>query len=134
MRRWQSCRDITEKLHPYKQLTVEEKYEMMKSFMKEFVTTAKASKLTELRDGWHVEEDHQSCDIIFLEDANDQLINEESRRIIFTKKNVTIKRYNETTIFDLSNKTYTKKRTEIEIRVMKFLLPTKARFLSLIDT
>jgi acetyltransferase-like isoleucine patch superfamily enzyme len=128
------AKDITEKLHPYKQLTVEEKYEMMKSFMKEFVTTAKASKLTELRNGWHVEEDHQSYDIIFLEEANDQLITEESKRIIFTKKNVTSKRYSETTIFDLSNKTYTKKRTEIEIRVMKFLLPTKARFLPLTAT
>jgi tetrahydrodipicolinate N-succinyltransferase len=70
------AKDITEKLHPYKQLTVEEKYEMMKSFMKEFVTTAKASKLTELRNGWHVEENHQSYDIIFLEEANDQFINE----------------------------------------------------------
>jgi len=123
------AKDITEKLHPYKQVTVEEKYEMMKKFMKEFVTAVKANNLTELENGWHIEEDHQSYNIIFLEEANDQAIKEDAKEIIFAKKNTTSKYCYETTIFDLSNKTYTKRRTEIEIRVIRFLLPTKARFL-----
>lgn len=49
-------------------------------------------------------------------------------KIIFTKKNVTTKKYKKVTIFDLSTKKYTKRRTKLEIEIIKFLLISKARF------
>jgi hypothetical protein len=63
-----------------------------------------------------------------MDKTDDKSLGEDLPRIVFTKKNVAIKDYRNTTIFDLSTKKYTKRRTPFEIAVMKFLLYSKARF------
>ena len=124
------ARDITDRLHPYKELSIDDKYEMMKTFMKEFVGTFDEKSVIELENGWRIRENKQAYEIIFLQEINDKSIEEDdSTKVIFTKKNATAKSFKKVTIFDLSTKKYTKKRTEIEIKVMKFLLSSKARFL-----
>ena len=121
------ARDITDKIHPYREITIEEKYEMMKKFMKDFVDASYKGNALELRNGWRVKDGKHVYEIIFLPEANDKSVENNLTKVIFTKKNTT-KNYKNVTIFDLSTKKYTKRRTKIEINVIKSLLYSKARF------
>lgn len=120
------ARDLTDKLRPYKELTIDEKYAMMRRFMEEFVCSKEGMIRTE--NGWRVGKGKNEYEIVFLERVDDKSQQKDTVRIIFTKKNMTEGSYRNTTIFDLSTKTYTKTRTFAEIAVIKSLLYAKARF------
>ena len=124
------ARDITDKVPTYRKVTLQEKYEMMKGFEKDFVEAFYKKTVHETKNGWRIKEGEETCEITFLEEANDKNVKEgNSTKLVFTKKNAVTNSYNKTTIFDLNTKTYTKKRTELEIKAIKFLLYSKARFL-----
>ena len=120
------ARDLTDKLRPYKELTIDEKYAMMRRFMEEFVCSKEGMMRTE--NGWRVGKGKNEYEIVFLERVDDESQQKDTVRIIFTKKNMTEGSYRNTTIFDLSTKTYTKTRTFAEIAIIKSLLYAKARF------
>ena len=121
------ARDLTDKLKPYKEITIDEKYAMMRKFMEEFVSSQKG--LVKIKNGWRVGEGKNTYEIVFLEKVDNKSLREDSFKIIFTKKNTATRNYRKTTIFDLSAKTYTKRRTFAEIAVIKSLLYSKARFI-----
>jgi acetyltransferase-like isoleucine patch superfamily enzyme len=120
------ARDLTDKLRPYKELTIDEKYAMMRRFMEEFVCSKEGMTRTE--NGWRVGKGKNEYEIVFLERVDDESQQKDTVRIVFTKKNMTEGSYRNTTIFDLSTKTYTKTRTFAEIAIIKSLLYAKARF------
>ena len=119
------AKDITDKLQPYKEISLDEKYEMMKKFMEEFASSRNAEKI---HDGWRIPKEKDTYEIVFMEDANNKTVQKDVPQVIFTKKNTVTKSLRKTTIFDLETKTYTKKRTAAEIAVIKSLLYSKARF------
>jgi len=124
------ARDITDKVPTYRKITLQEKYEMMKSFERDFVEAFYKKTAHVTRNGWQIEEGEETYEIMFLEEANDENVEvNNSTKLVFTKKNAVRRNYKRTTIFDLAAKTYTKKRTELEIKAIKFLLYSKARFL-----
>jgi acetyltransferase-like isoleucine patch superfamily enzyme len=124
------ARDITAKVTPYKIISLDEKYQMMREFMLEFIESIADKSVRSLSNGWHITENHEEYEILFCELVDDDTFTDDSHRVVFTKKNDLILRsHNYISIFDLSTKTYTKKRTEIESRIIRFLLPYKARFL-----
>jgi len=94
--------------------------------MEEFVCSKEGMIRTE--NGWRVGKGKNEYEIVFLERVDDKSQQKDTVRIIFTKKNMTEGSYRNTTIFDLSTKTYTKTRTFAEIAVIKSLLYAKARF------
>ncbi|MDH7487660.1 MAG: hypothetical protein QHJ81_15490, partial [Anaerolineae bacterium] len=55
-------------------------------------------------------------------------IGEDSEKLIVTKKNLVKGDYQYVTVFDLSRREYTKRRTESEIALIGFLLSYRARF------
>jgi acetyltransferase-like isoleucine patch superfamily enzyme len=119
------ARDITDKLQPYTEISLDEKYEMMRNFMEEFASSRNATKT---HDGWRITKDKSIYEIVFMECANNKTVQKDVPRVIFTKKNTVTKNLRKTTIFDLATKTYTKRRTAAEIAVIKSLLYSKARF------
>jgi maltose O-acetyltransferase len=124
------AKDITDKVPTYRKITLQEKYEMMRGFEKDFVEAFYKKTAHETENGWRIEEGNETYEIIFLEEANDKNVKgDDATKLVFTKKNAVTNSYNRTTIFDLNTKTYTKKRTELEIKAIKFLLYSKARFL-----
>jgi acetyltransferase-like isoleucine patch superfamily enzyme len=120
------ARDITDKLQPYKEISLDEKYEMMKKFMEEFASSRNA---TETNEGWRITNDKETYEIAFIEKTETKSISKDVTTVIFTKKNTVTKDLGRTTIFDLATKTYTKRRTTPEIAVIKSLLYAKARFI-----
>jgi acetyltransferase-like isoleucine patch superfamily enzyme len=124
------ARDITEKVTPYVNVTLEQKYKMMRTFMLEFLESTANKKVTTIPDGWHVKEKCQEYDILFYETVKDKALVDDYVKIVFTKKNfLPSSHYRHISIFDLSSKTYTKKRTDIESRIIRFLFASRARFL-----
>jgi hypothetical protein len=124
------ARDITEKVTPYRNVTLEQKYQMMRTFIQEFLDAIENKKVKTLPNGWHVKEGHEAYDILFYEEVKDNTIADDYPKIVFTKKNfLPSNYYRNVAIFDLSSKTYTKKRTDIESKIIRFLFPCKARFI-----
>ena len=66
--------------------------------------------------------------VLFLQEVDNKSLEDDLTKIIFTMKNLVTNNHKKVTIFDLSTKKYTKKRTRIEIEIIKFLLYSKARF------
>jgi len=123
------AREITEKVNPYTKVTLEQKYKMMRTFMLEFIESITKKEVTPLSNGWHVKEDREEYDILFLKKVEDNTFADDSAKIVITKKDTTrLQSYQNITVFDLSTKTYTKKRTDLESRIIRFLLPCRARF------
>ncbi len=123
------AREVTEKVNPYTKVTLEQKYKMMRTFMLEFLESIANKEVTPLSNGWHIKEDCEEYDILFLKKVEDNTFGDDSAKIVITKKNtIRLQSYQNITVFDLSTKTYTKKRTDLESRVIRFLLPCRARF------
>jgi acetyltransferase-like isoleucine patch superfamily enzyme len=125
------ARGVTDKLKTYREITIDEKYRMMKEFMKEFVDTHYANNNAELENGWRIDDGENTYEISFIPEADDKSIEDNLIRVIFTKKNATTRNHEKISIFDLSSKKYTKKRSKIEVEIIKFLLYPRARFYSL---
>jgi acetyltransferase-like isoleucine patch superfamily enzyme len=107
--------DITAKLRnpPYKTITVDEKYEMMKKFVEEF----------------YVMYPEYTGQIQFIPKMEFETPVAIETKIIVTKTDESNISHSDITIFDLTTKRYNKQRTPIEIAFIKSLLYEKARFL-----
>jgi hypothetical protein len=57
---------ITEKVNPYTNVALQQKYKMMRTFMLEFLESIANKEVTPLSNGWHVKEDCEEYDILFL--------------------------------------------------------------------
>jgi acetyltransferase-like isoleucine patch superfamily enzyme len=122
------AKDITDKFQPYRQLTLEEKWTMLRGFIDEFVATNFGTKSNVIEDGWLVNTHEGLAKIIYRERVFDTDINPDELCLIFTQDNQTQNLTGHTTIFDVSTKLYTKCRTALEVQVIKALLYSKARF------
>ncbi len=124
------ARDISDKITPYKDISLDQKYELMKDFVEQFVGKFYAHNAAKIENGWTVSEEGTQYQILFFEDLSDELVRRASARgVVFAKRVKVSKIPGNLTIFDLNTKTYTKKRTKMEVKIIKFLLYSKARFL-----
>lgn len=111
--------DITAKMKnpPYKEITLDEKYEMMKKFVEEFYEICPEYK----------------GQIQFIPELTSENISTLlTSKIVITKRSTVhlwVVFNSLKTVFELSTKTYNKQLTPIEIAFIKSLLYEKARFL-----
>ena len=108
------ARDITEKIKPYKRLSLNEKYKLMKKFVKEFYEKNPqfTNKIFMFNNPKYVKEDMPNKDsIIIFKDASGK----------FNLKN--------NSVFDIKTKMYKKVRSEIEIDFIKQNLGHNFRFI-----
>ena len=122
--------DITDKVTPYREITVNEKYSLMRDFMSEFLATIADKTVKTLSNGWEVEGNGEKYAILFVDSISDSVLADDFAKIIFTKENKQhFQKYCLVSIFDLSTKKYTKMGTKIESQIIRFLLPYRARFI-----
>jgi len=111
--------DITSKMKqpPYKNVSLDEKYEMMKNWTVEFIML-------------HPEYRNK---ITFITELTSENLTSNPQAEIIVTKHSTVPSWivfnSNKTVFELDTKKYTKKLTQIEIDYIKFLLYEKARFL-----
>ena len=78
---------ITDKVTPYKTVTLDEKYQMMREFMLEFVHSIQNKTIESLSNGWRITEADEEYEILFYELVDDNTFEDDSSKIVFTKKN-----------------------------------------------
>jgi len=120
--------DVTEKMTPYRAVTLDEKYEMMKDFVSEFVRQQYPDSHRRKDDGFKISNDSENFEILFADTADDGNVGEDADKLVITKKNEVKDHLNRVSIFDLGRKTYTKRLTEPEIELIRFLRSYRARF------
>lgn len=122
------AKDITDKLQPYRQLTLDEKWNMLLGFVDEFVASEYGAKSQTIESGWAIDTPAGAAKIIYRERIVDADIDPDALCLIFTRDNQSVCQTGRTTTFDVSTKLYTKCRTALEVQLIKALLYSKARF------
>jgi len=120
--------DITHKVNPWKKVSLEEKYEMMKTFVTEFVVT---------QGGGGDAENGFTCSlgrIKFMENPTRSELERADRisnrgTVIIVKSELPIICMKYVTVFSITSKTYTKNLRPLERRLMSFLVGVRARFI-----
>lgn len=121
------ARDISDKITTYRRITLEEKYTMMMRFLADYFSGKKGA--TKSADGWSVERGKESFRVRFVARYRGSGDESEFPTLVFTKRFEGENPGRLVTVFDLATKTYTKKRTECEVEVIRSLLYSKARFI-----
>ncbi len=112
-------RDVTEKLNGWRKVTIEEKMNLLKGFIGEFIEQyPEYEKKVVIR---RYEE---------LTNYSDKYLSKEDAHLIFVDSIRDLNQFVDggSTFFDLTTKRYTKKRSIIEISWMKFAVGHRARF------
>jgi acetyltransferase-like isoleucine patch superfamily enzyme len=124
------AQNITEKVSTYREVDVDEKFEMMKNFIEGYVEKYDKGKKIHQAEGWRIETEGSVFEILFIPKVTDDFLEKHDvTQVVFTKKNAATGHWAHVTVFDLSTKLYTKRRTTLEVDLIKFLSSTKARFL-----
>jgi acetyltransferase-like isoleucine patch superfamily enzyme len=124
------AQDITKKIKPYREVAVDEKYNMMKKFIDEFVQNiSRDYKAEKIYEGYLLVAKKYKFKILFLEEVKGKVGDEGFDTIIITKHQDDVATEDRVTVFDLQTKCYTKKRTDAEFMLIAFLKPYRARFL-----
>jgi acetyltransferase-like isoleucine patch superfamily enzyme len=122
------AKDVTDKIQPYREISLDEKYEMVQRFLEEYVKQRYSNIHENIESGWRIADANESFEILLLPKATNDTVDDKIIRLVFAKKNEITEKITKTTVFDISTKKYTKRRTKQEIELMKFLLYSKARF------
>jgi acetyltransferase-like isoleucine patch superfamily enzyme len=122
------AKDITDKIEPYRMITLEDKFQMLRGFIQEFLRTRYPDAFATTPTGFLIKHDGHQFEIAFMEVADDQQIREDGNKIIVAKRNLSKRDYKFVTIFDLERREYTKHLTDLEIELVSFLLSYRARF------
>lgn len=123
------AKDLTDKMVPYRDISLEEKYALMRTFVEEFVAANYPATCEQIERGFRVGNGDSMFELLFFETVSDQDIDDAVTALVFTKQSNCVLPHEKTTIFDLSSKKYTKRRSRPEIELIGFLLSHRARFL-----
>ena len=115
------AKDITNLLPAWRPMSVDQKIDMLRSFVREFI-----SRHSEFADRVHFMNLCTEGDIGYF----GQLLQDEIPQLIFAPE-VDLEKYrvSRQTIIDVSSKRYLKRRSDIEIKWMKFAIGYRARFI-----
>ena len=120
------ARDISDKLTAYRKVSLDEKYEMVRGFMAEWISGKSGARKT--ADGWSVTQGNSSFRIRFVPRYRGGGEDPEVPVLVFTKKFGGTRLGKNVTVFDLATKTYTKRGTACEAGAIRSMLYSKARF------
>jgi acetyltransferase-like isoleucine patch superfamily enzyme len=122
--------DISDKVQTYREVAIEEQFEMTKGFASEFLQKEYPGMYSQrgesdYRVGSGLEERFR---LLLKWEVEDKDIAEEDRAIVVGVKDRTTAARPGVSLFDLANRTYTKWLTEPEVKFMWFMNDSRARF------
>jgi acetyltransferase-like isoleucine patch superfamily enzyme len=108
------AKDITSKYDPYREISLNEKFEMMRRFVEEFILKNPGFR------------DH----ISLIGTVTPEDLGPSDQEVILICRNNTVDPIpRNISLYDISTKEYSKRRSEIEVTFNKFIIGHKARFL-----
>lgn len=123
------ARDLTDKLPPVRSMSINEKIEMILKFVHEFVETVYPRHYTVINDGYLVTPEKEvHFHILVREEFSDGEYDDAAPVLLYVRSNQSQREYKNITVFDLTTKQYTKRRTDPEIQIISFMNGYRARF------
>ena len=122
--------DLSAKVKTYRNVTMEEKFEMMRQFVAEFVNKYYPVRYSQISDDEYLVKagDAETFRVLLKRRIKDVDTREGECALVVTTKDQTTRGKPGVSVFDLNAKTYTKWLTEPEVKFMWFLLDSRARF------
>lgn len=122
------ARDLTDRLTPYRQVGLDEKYDKLREFVQEFLDVTFPGGYAADGDAYRVSAAPEPFQILFVADLAAAQLPAERPLIVFAKAVADFDVGDGVTVVDLSTRSYRKTRTEPEIRLLGFLKSYRARF------
>jgi len=123
------ARDLTDRIVPYRDVSIAEKYKLMQTFTLEFLDKVHPGNYKETDGGFFVNAANGSYSIIFTPEVSpDTKLPENRPLIIFTQSYKLSRNPDRVTIFDLGKRMYTRTRGRAEVQILRFLRSYRARF------
>jgi acetyltransferase-like isoleucine patch superfamily enzyme len=125
------ARDVTAKMGiPFRDVSLQEKFAIMRQYVEDFVQSYPHEQIA---NGWRLLPTaagiQEPCDIAFYDVFTDGDIDIKTPCMVITMSDKTVHKDHATTVFDLSQRTYTKRRHPIEIAFLRFMLAYRGRFM-----
>ena len=121
--------DLSRKVKTYRNVSMEEKFQMMKEFVSDFLEKQYHGEYVRRReDEYTVESGREAFRVILKQRVRDDDIKGDGDALVVTVKDSTTRSRPGASVFDLSSKTYTKWFTDPEVKFMWFLNDSRARF------
>lgn len=123
------AKDMTDKLIPYRNPSIIEKFDMIAGFINEFVVKNFTGKFKIQNDQYIIEAPYGPFIIMLVNEVNEDFnFPDFAPIIIFTKVNNAKLIPEKVTVFDLEKRQYVRSRTQAEIQIINFLKSYRARF------
>lgn len=112
-----------------KQYSLDDKVIHMKNYIREYLNINYEDDFQLVNDIYHVTpKNTPQFTIEFVDEYSNQYFADDCIQIIYAKRSKELNYHHHITVFDLSTKQYTKRLTEPEIEIIKFMTSYRARF------
>lgn len=123
------AKDITDKMNPYHTVKLNDKADMMFGFIEDFVRDLYNDKHQGIEGGYRISPNAgKPWKIIVKNELTDNDIKDDEVLLAYVKRYSCSSDYSKVTIFDLSTKTYTKRLSDPEIQIIRYMNGYRARF------
>jgi UDP-3-O-[3-hydroxymyristoyl] glucosamine N-acyltransferase len=121
--------DLSSKVKTYRSVTIEEQYGMMREFVAEFLSKEyPGSYVMTSEDDYRVKSGEERFRLLLKWEIEDKDIAGEERAIVVGVNDSTTRRRQDVSVFNLTNREYSKWLTDPEVKFMWFMLDSRARF------
>jgi acetyltransferase-like isoleucine patch superfamily enzyme len=121
--------DLSSRVKPYRNVPMEEKFQMMREFIAEFLLKHYPGRYVQRGEDEHlVKSGKGNFRILLKQEIEDEDIGEGGCALIVGTKDSTTRSSPGVSVFDLSRRTYTKWLSDPEVEFMWFLLDSRAKF------
>jgi acetyltransferase-like isoleucine patch superfamily enzyme len=122
--------DLTSKVKTYRDVSMEEKFQMMREFVAEFLNKHYLGRYVQRSEDEYLVKsgDRETFRVLLRRRMKDSDFKDGECALAVAVKDATTRGRPGVSLFDLSNKTYTKWLTEPEVKFMWFLNDSRARF------
>jgi acetyltransferase-like isoleucine patch superfamily enzyme len=122
------AKDLTDKIRPFRDVTLGEKLTMMRRFIGEFVSERHPADSSEIEDGYLVSPEAGEPFFVVVQDRLDASALPDGPGAVYAGALDGGDVDERVTVFDVSTKRYGKRRTDVEVALMKFMNGYRARF------
>jgi acetyltransferase-like isoleucine patch superfamily enzyme len=122
------ARDITDRIPPVRAVPAAEKLAMMRGFVREFVEQVYPHTHKADGDDYVVTSVHGTFRVRVCERITDGDLDDDEVALVYAQHDARTREQPNTTLFDLTTKRYSKRRSEPEITIIAFMNTSRARF------
>jgi acetyltransferase-like isoleucine patch superfamily enzyme len=123
------ARDLTDRIVPYREVTLAEKYERIQTFVREFLEEVHPQQHWRVDDGFLVGRSENAYRILFLQEVSAHTpLPPERPLLIFAQASTLSSHLPGVSVFDLGRRQYTRTRSTAEVQIIQFFRSYRARF------